>query len=207
MVSILEMLKFDLKGGPQAELAAVALASAERLASSVQEILQFAELSSQTAKDDPFALVGLTDLVERVRQEMQIGAIECHIDHELASGTITLSPLQFETICRELLENARKFHPKKSPALKLTATQNADRTMRLALRDDGVNLSPDQLAQVWMPYYQVEKRTTGEVEGMGLGLSVVKSIVVSKGGTIRMMNNPDGPGVEVSVALPLGPGA
>jgi signal transduction histidine kinase len=75
--------------------------------------------------------------------------------------------------------------------------------VRLALRDDGVNLAPDQLAQVWVPYYQGEKRTTGEVEGMGLGLSVVKSIVVSKSGSIRIASNADGPGIEVTLDLPL----
>jgi nitrogen fixation/metabolism regulation signal transduction histidine kinase len=37
---------------------------------------------------------------------------------------------------------------------------------------------------------------------MGLGLSVVKSIVVSKGGSIKMLNNPDGPGIEISLDLP-----
>jgi signal transduction histidine kinase len=112
--------------------------------------------------------------------------------------------LQVETICRELFENARKFHPKQQPTLRFTAVRNGVAgTLGLILRDDGVNLAPDQLAQVWTPYYQGEKRTTGEVAGMGLGLSVVKTIVISKGGAARMRNNPDGPGVEVSLELPL----
>jgi two-component system, cell cycle response regulator len=203
MVSILELLKADLAPGPQADMAALALASAERLAGSVEEILQFAELSSQGTKDEPFALAQLPDLVERLRQEMQIASVESHVDPALLKDAITLSPLQFETVCRELLENARKFHPKHAPKLELFALQDAKNSMRLTLRDDGVNLAPDQLVQVWMPYYQGEKRTTGEVEGMGLGLSVVKSIIVSKGGSIRLMNNPDGPGIEVTLDLPI----
>jgi signal transduction histidine kinase len=179
------------------------LPSAERLASSVEEILQFAELSSPGTKDEPFPLAQLPDLIERLRQEMQIVSVESHIDPALLKDAITLSPLQFETVCRELFENARKFHPKHAPKLKLIAARDANSAMRLTLRDDGVNLAPDQLVQVWMPYYQGEKRTTGEVEGMGLGLSVVKSIIVSKGGSIRMMNNPDDPGIEVTLDLPI----
>jgi len=203
MVSILELLKSEIASGPQAEMAAIALSSAERLAASVEEILQFAELSSQGTKEDPFALAQLPDLVERLRQEMQIASVESRIDPALLGEKITLSPLQFETVCRELMENARKFHPKRAPRLELFAIRDANTSMRLAMRDDGVNLAPDQLAQVWMPYYQGEKRTTGEVEGMGLGLSVVKSIIVSKGGRIRIMNNPDGPGIEVTLDLPI----
>jgi two-component system cell cycle response regulator len=203
MVSILELLKSDLPAGPHADMAAIAFASAERLASSVEEILQFAELSAPGAKDEPFTLDGLPDLIERLRREMGIALVESRLDPALADQKITLSPLQFETVCRELLENSRKFHPKHAPRLELFVLRDASTSMRLTLRDDGVNLAPDQLVQVWMPYYQGEKRTTGEVEGMGLGLSVVKSIIVSKGGSIRMMNNPDGPGVEVVLDLPL----
>jgi two-component system cell cycle response regulator len=203
MVAMLEMLKTDLDGNPNSELAAVALASAERLAQSVEEILQFAALSSEVGKDEPFHLAGLPGLVERLKQEMQISSVESRIDPDVLKETITLSPLQFETVCRELVENARKFHPKQQPALKFTVAPGKDGFVRFTLRDDGVNVAPDQLTQVWTPYYQGEKRTTGEVAGMGLGLSVVKSIVVSKGGGIKMQNNPDGPGIEVTLDLPL----
>ena len=203
MVSMLEMLKADLAGGPHAEMTAIALDSAERLARSVGEILQFAELSSDAARDEPFPLASLPELIARLGNEMKIETVESVIDPALLRESSILTPLQFETVCRELFENARKFHPHQRPALKLTASRSGEKLLRMTLRDDGVNLAPDQLAQVWTPYYQGEKRTTGEVDGMGLGLSVVKSIVVSKGGRIQMRNNSDGPGVEVIVEAPL----
>jgi two-component system cell cycle response regulator len=203
MVSILEMLSLELAGSLNGDMASLALESAERLATSVEEILQFAALSSEVGKDEPFEISNLSELVERLKKEMEIISVESAIDPGMLQEAITLSPLQFETVCRELFENARKFHPKQQPALKLTATPGKEGTLHLTLRDDGVHLSPDQLAQVWTPYYQGEKRTTGEVDGMGLGLSVVKSIIVSKAGSIKMQNNPEGPGVELSLDLPL----
>jgi CheY-like chemotaxis protein len=204
IVSMLEMLNADLAGGPQGEMAAIALDSAGRLARTVEEILRFAALSSQPGvRDEPFALAGLPGLVDRLRLDLEIATVGSAIDPALLQEKITLSPLQFETVCRELFENARKFHPKRRPLLRLTAIRSGDKKLRLALRDDGVHLPPDQLAQVWTPYYQGEKRTTGEVEGMGLGLSVVKSIVVSKSGSVSINNNPDGPGIEVTLDLPL----
>ena len=205
MVSMLELLSQELADTPNCEMAALALESAERLAASVEEILQFAALSSERGKDEPFQMAGLVELVERLKKEMEIVSVESVIDPDMLKEAVTLSPLQFETVCRELFENARKFHPKQRPALKLTVARGKGRALRLTLRDDGVNLSPDQLAQVWTPYYQGEKRTTGEVDGMGLGLSAVKSIIVSKAGSIKMQNNPTGPGVELSLELPLVP--
>ena len=205
IVSVLELLTGELAGGPQEEMAALALDSAERLSRSVEEILEFAALSARPGeREEPYALAGLPDLVERLRLEMEIATVDRAIDPALLEEKITLAPLQFETVLRELFENARKFHPQRQPWLRLIATWGRGRrTLRVALRDDGVSLAADQLAQVWMPYYQSEKRTTGEVEGMGLGLSVVKSIVLSKSGNIRLANNADGPGVEVTLELPL----
>jgi two-component system cell cycle response regulator len=142
MVSVLEMLKHDLADSSNGEMAGIALDSAERLARSVEEILQFASLSSEVTKDDPFQVACLPELMARLQKEMQIRAVECVIDRALSRETITLSPLQFETVFRELFENARKFHPQQQPALKLAAARGKDRFLRLTLRDDGVTSRP-----------------------------------------------------------------
>ncbi len=56
---------------------------------------------------------------------------------------------------------------------------------------------------MWTPYYQGEKYFTGEVVGMGLGLSMVASIVWSLGGSYQMYNREPGPGVTVEIVLPI----
>ena len=66
-----------------------------------------------------------------------------------------------------------------------------------------MTLSPERLAQVWTPFYQGEKDFTGQLKGMGLGLSMVASLVWEKGGHCRMVNRQPGPGVVVELFLPL----
>jgi len=77
------------------------------------------------------------------------------------------------------------------------------KVVRLAVSDDGLILSPEQLTQAWNPYYQGEKDFTGEVTGMGLGLSMVASLIWGAGGTGRLFNREEGPGVVVELILPL----
>ncbi|NJN95863.1 MAG: sensor histidine kinase [Anaerolineales bacterium] len=71
------------------------------------------------------------------------------------------------------------------------------------MADDGQVLPPEQLAKVWTPYYQAEKYFTGQVAGMGLGLSMVAALVWRVGGVCRMYNRPAGPGVVVELVVPL----
>jgi hypothetical protein len=55
-------------------------------------------------------------------------------------------------------------------------------TVNLRIDDDGLTLSPEQLARAWSPYYQGEKYFTGQATGMGLGLSMVATLVWGAGG-------------------------
>jgi K+-sensing histidine kinase KdpD len=73
----------------------------------------------------------------------------------------------------------------------------------LQIGDDGVTLSPDQLAKIWLPHYQAERSFTGQVPGIGLGLSMVASLVWSVDGTCRAYNREGGPGVIVELVLPI----
>ncbi len=76
-------------------------------------------------------------------------------------------------------------------------------SIRLQIRDDGLRLSPKQLAGIWTPYYQGDKFATGEIQGMGLGLSMVASLIWNVGGTCRAYNRIDIQGVMIELTLPL----
>jgi K+-sensing histidine kinase KdpD len=56
---------------------------------------------------------------------------------------------------------------------------------------------------MWTPYYQGEKHFTGESAGMGLGLSMVASLIWNVGGSCRAYNRDDGPGIVIDLVIPL----
>ncbi len=57
--------------------------------------------------------------------------------------------------------------------------------------------------KIWLPYYQGERTFTGEVPGMGLGLSLVRSLLWRVGGSCFAANRPDGPGLLIGLQFPL----
>jgi K+-sensing histidine kinase KdpD len=108
-----------------------------------------------------------------------------------------------DAILWEVLENAKKFHPRHEPAIQVFGFHMKSQEVGIWIGDDGRTLSPEQLAQVWTPYYQAEKSFTGEVSGMGLGLPMVASLIWGVGGRCRMYNRPGEPGVIVELIVPV----
>ena len=77
----------------------------------------------------------------------------------------------------------------------LTAMASSE-MVRVAVRDGGVGIPADKLEEIFQPFF------TTKTEGLGMGLSVSRSIIESHGGRLSAENNP-GPGATFSFTLPV----
>jgi two-component system cell cycle response regulator len=150
-----------------------------------------------------FALDQLPELAQAAGAAIGIETITVACQEDLMGARLGLAQPTVELIFEELLENAKKFHPRHTPSVEVLVFGGQGETACIQVRDDGLTLMPEQLAQAWTPYYQGEKYFTGEVAGMGLGLARVASIVWAVGGTCRIFNQDDMPGVVVELTVPV----
>lgn len=72
-----------------------------------------------------------------------------------------------------LIENAIKFNPAPEKLVILSA-QNRDGHTLLSVGDNGPGIPGEELENIFNKFYQVEASFTGQVEGWGIGLSLVK---------------------------------
>ena len=56
--------------------------------------------------------------------------------------------------------------------------------LQIKVADNGPGIPPEEQEKIFREFYQVEKSFTGQVEGAGLGLALVKKIVELSGGKI-----------------------
>lgn len=183
-----------------AEFAKAALDSAHRLDEQIRDILKFIQAPALGRLAGHAEVTVLPAKVEQIRQSLALRDVLTVIPPELERFRISGTAL--DTALMELIENAQKFHPRLAPKVTVTVGRHEDGRLSLQVADDGMTLTPEQLAHVWTPYYQAEKLFTGEVRGMGLGLAMVASLVWENGGSCRMFNRADGPGVIVELLLP-----
>jgi DNA-binding response OmpR family regulator len=185
------------------DIADRALRSVQRLHGQIQDILQYMDATSLVRSDAPFDLALLPPLVAAICTELGLEKYTVTEQKDLDKAYISLSPKAVELILREVLQNAQKFHPHHSPTVEISVACLLSNQAMLKIVDDGLTLSPEQLAQVWTPYYQGEKDFTGESPGMGLGLPMVAAMIWEAGGAAHLYNREDKPGVVVELLAPL----
>jgi two-component system cell cycle response regulator len=207
LVAGLELLKVETRAWatPEVnELIDAALRGANGLYDQFMNIFAYLNLPALAQAGEGCPLAQLGPMVTRLSTEIGLEPVTVTLPASLQATRLTLSVQAMELALREILENARKFHPRRTPAVEVIASRASDTDICLQICDDGLTLSPEQLVQVWTPYYQAERNFTGQVSGMGLGLALVAALVWNVGGTSRLYNRAGRAGVVVELILPLG---
>jgi signal transduction histidine kinase len=95
-----------------------------------------------------------------------------------------------------LLQNARRYG---GPSIAIFLEDNAN-SARIIVEDTGPGLSAAEKTQAFDRFFRGSNATGDGIEGSGLGLPVVKSIVEAHGGTVELLDR-DGGGLRVVVEL------
>ncbi|MEO6486722.1 MAG: ATP-binding protein, partial [Thermoanaerobaculia bacterium] len=108
---------------------------------------------------------------------------------------------RLQQVIWNLLANAVKFTPRGGTIMLRLA--HAGSVLRLTVQDNGKGIDPEYLPHVFEPFSQEDATTTRSHEGIGLGLSIVRSLVELHGGRIRAASDGDGRGATFTVELPV----
>jgi signal transduction histidine kinase len=105
-------------------------------------------------------------------------------------------------VLTNLLNNASKFTDP-GGHICLTAETPTDGVV-IRVRDNGRGISPDLLPRIFEPFHQSDDQRGREQAGLGLGLSIAKSLVELHGGSIAAHSEGSNSGAEFVVRLPVG---
>src|ERR687888_1197398 len=103
-------------------------------------------------------------------------------------------------IIQNLLGNALKFSPPETQCE--LGARWAGGTMTFWVRDHGIGIPEDEIDRIFDRFYQVDSSTPRPYGGIGLGLSLVRNLVKTLGGTISVNSKPK-LGSTFNVTLPL----
>lgn len=110
-------------------------------------------------------------------------------------------PARVQQIAINLLTNAAKYTPS-GGAITLAVRRADDVAAELCVRDTGPGIPLDMRERVFDLFFQIHSAVGSSDGGMGVGLTLVRSLVGLHGGTIRIEDAPGG-GTIFVVSLPL----
>lgn len=94
-----------------------------------------------------------------------------------------------QQVLLNLIHNALKFSPEET-TVTVSAVPLAD-GVQIEIRDQGYGIRPEEIGNVFEPYFRSSDERVERQRGTGLGLSIVKSIVHQHGGTIGVESAPN----------------
>jgi C4-dicarboxylate-specific signal transduction histidine kinase len=155
-------------------------------------------------KKAPFELknIDLNDIVQETINFVSAIAYLRGIDLRTSLTAVSLpirgDSIQLQQVIMNLLLNAADAMAQSDPALRriLVSTKRVDRVAELSVSDTGPGIPSDRLASVFDPFF------TTKASGMGMGLSIARSIVEAHGGEISVENGSEG-GAIFRVKLPI----
>jgi signal transduction histidine kinase len=148
-----------------------------------------------------------------VLQSVLQSAIEASQPHMEAPGHSFTTEIQDEPIWLEadytriaqivsnLLSNAAKYTPP-GGAIRLAA-RAIEGAVEIRVSDNGVGIPPDMQSRIFQIFAQVESHQEQAAGGLGIGLALVRQLVMLHDGDIRVDSEGEGKGSMFTVTLPL----
>lgn len=147
--------------------------------------------------------IDLDDLLKDCLRNIEQQAVDAGIDllYETPENLPSLHAEKRSVIqiVLNLLSNAIKFTDPGGTVVLSAAV--ADETISIEVRDTGIGIPPDRLPNVTEPFYQGHADPYKTQIGIGLGLSIVKSLVDLHGGDMGIISEV-GTGTTMTVTLP-----
>ena len=147
----------------------------------------------------------LAEVVQNGASDTAAKKLTVRLDLQAANDVVTADAARLQQVFSNLLRNAAKFTPQGGTIS--IHTENAGGTTRVHVRDTGIGIEAELLPRVFDAFEQGDMKITRQFGGLGLGLSICKSIMNLHGGAIRAHSDGPGTGSTFTVELPTVAGA
>lgn len=142
----------------------------------------------------------VAEAVETVRPLVEARRHELSVLLPAETLRLEADPIRLEQVLANLLTNAAKY-TEPGGRIWLTAERD-DSEVVLRVRDTGVGIPAAMLARVFDLFTQVEGSSEHSQGGLGIGLTLVRSLVEMHGGNVEARSEGLGQGSEFVVRLP-----
>jgi signal transduction histidine kinase len=164
----------------------------------IESLLTLASSEQGVEQREPFDLAAITRTVVLTRRD-EARRREIEVDTALAAAPATGDPRLVESLVANLVDNALR-HNTPSGRVEIATSVAAGRA-RIAVRNTGAVIPPDQVERLFQPFHRLGGQRIRRTDGHGLGLAIVRTIARAHGATLTPRARPGG-GLDIEVIFP-----
>jgi K+-sensing histidine kinase KdpD len=190
-------VKRELPHSTIKELSTDALNESHRLEKLINNILLSIKLNE--AYQYNFEPTSVTDMIKQVVNKNTLNSsnipISIILNHQ--NDIINVDAEAFFSVINNLVENALKYGNDKPV---IVETTEDDKFFYTLVKDNGNGISDNLKKEVFEQFYRIGNESVRKTKGTGLGLYIVKKIVLAHKGNITIENNkPSGSVFKISI--------
>jgi signal transduction histidine kinase/ActR/RegA family two-component response regulator len=207
ITGMLQAIKFETKDNIRVRKADIALHSADRLLSLINDVLDYTAIINGefSLQNDDFCIRSLVeDVVDEFKskcaaKDLRLFAVLSFDDNTYVHGDAG----RIGQILNNLLSNAVKFTDSGYVSIQVTLKHQGDVPVLLAsIEDTGVGMNDAILSRIFAPFQSDAQQASEELNGNGLGLSIVNQLVEKMSGELEVRSHV-GQGSCFDVVIPI----
>ena len=153
----------------------------------VAELLDFTQLANEAlglelAKVDAHEVIRFA--LKNLESQQKRTGIGIDLRLEAPRSYIRADPLRLEQVLSNLIGNAVKF-TLKGGKVSITTRNEASGKLVIEVSDTGIGIPADALSRIFSPFEQGDSSINRRYGGLGLGLSIARTLIKAHGGTLE----------------------
>lgn len=171
-----------------------------RLTHLVNELKNLAKFDSEKSKLE-LSEVDVAGIIKNTIYNNQASALEKNINitSDIEDITTYLDKEKITQVVLNILSNAIRYTNEYGNINIRAYRDNND--IKIHIKDDGIGIPNDKMNYIFERFYRIDESRSKDTGGIGVGLTIVKSIVDLHGGSIYV-NSVEGKGSEFVVVIP-----
>ncbi|MBN1521171.1 MAG: hybrid sensor histidine kinase/response regulator [Candidatus Aureabacteria bacterium] len=164
------------------------IANAYKKSKEVNELIEKLLVFSTVVNDKMFMKLEPIEIGQAIRENVEIytssrskessKTVEVeYLFPEESKEKVIFSGEYLKIILENLLDNGIKFNDKETARITIKIIKENENHFQVSITDNGPGIPHEEFENIFKKFYQVERYFTGAIEGIGIGLSLIKHIL------------------------------
>lgn len=181
------------------------LTESEHLENLLNNVLDFSKLETHSLdlEKSKFNLIELikevTNSLKDLSQDKKVDIVN---ETEIQKLEVYLDKVRIKQALANLIQNALKYSDNNKEQKKvIISLEDNDEKIKIIIEDNGIGIPEQEIPKIYDKFYRVDSSLTYEVQGTGIGLSIVKEIIETHDGSIEAESEL-GKGTKFTIEIP-----